>query len=125
MAPFRTGDFGQWVVLLASSGERVGFCGLREVTGAGDVELLYGLAPAHWGRGLATEAARAVLAHAFEACGLERVIGRTDPPNVASMRLLERSGMQREPPQPDGLVTYSITRAAFRATASGVDPTHV
>ena len=67
--------------------------GLREIDDTPEVELLYGFAPAHWGRGLALEAARVVLAHGFDALGLERIAGRTDTPNRASVRVLERLGM--------------------------------
>lgn len=52
--------------------------------------------PAHWGRGYATEASRAILRHAFETLGLARVPGRTDAPNRGSARVLERLGMHFE-----------------------------
>jgi RimJ/RimL family protein N-acetyltransferase len=50
----------------------------------------------HHGRGYATEGGRAVLAAAFEGYGLHRVIGRVEPRNAASCRVLERLGMRRE-----------------------------
>jgi RimJ/RimL family protein N-acetyltransferase len=52
--------------------------------------------PAHHGHGYATEAARPVLAFAFETLGLHRVVGRLEPRNVASARVLEKLGMRRE-----------------------------
>ncbi len=52
--------------------------------------------PDHHGRGYATEAARAVLAIAFDEVGLHRVIGRTEARNAASARVLEKLGMRRE-----------------------------
>ncbi len=52
--------------------------------------------PAHQGHGYATEAARALVAHAFEHYGLHRVYGRLEPRNVASARVLEKLGMRRE-----------------------------
>jgi RimJ/RimL family protein N-acetyltransferase len=52
--------------------------------------------PAYQGRGLATEAAGAVLRLGFEGLGLHRVVGRCDALNLASARLLERLGMRRE-----------------------------
>ena len=110
---FARRNFGLWAVLLATGGALAGFCGLRELPDTDDVELLYGLTPAQWGRGLATEAARAVLAHAFTRCGLARVIARTDVPNVASARVMQRVHMRPEPPQPDGLLAYAITRDDF------------
>ena len=66
--------------------EPIGFAGLRFVEGSEEIELLYGLAPPHWGAGLATEAAQGVLGHAFESLALERIAGRVDTPNRASAR---------------------------------------
>ena len=72
------------------------FAGLREIEATPDVEVLYGFTPAHWGNGFATEASRAVLAHGFQSAGLARIAGRTDTPNRASARVLERLGMRFE-----------------------------
>ena len=52
--------------------------------------------PDHQGRGYATEAAEAMLALAFETYELHRVVGRLEPRNVASARVLEKLGMRRE-----------------------------
>ncbi len=59
-------------------------------------EIGYIVHPAHQGRGYATEAAAAVLDLAFDVFGLHRVVGRTEPRNVSSVRVLERLGMRRE-----------------------------
>lgn len=59
-------------------------------------EIGYALASAQWGRGLASEALRAVLHHAFDAMQLERVEADTDPRNESSLRMLARLGFQRE-----------------------------
>jgi RimJ/RimL family protein N-acetyltransferase len=52
--------------------------------------------PALWGRGLATEAARAILTFGFEAMELHRVEAMVDPENLASLRVLEKLGFVRE-----------------------------
>jgi len=52
--------------------------------------------PAHHGHGYATEAARPLLRFAFETLGLHRVVGRLEPRNVASARVLEKLGMRLE-----------------------------
>src|SRR5690606_38652938 len=59
-------------------------------------EVGFMLAPAHWGKGYAAEAVRAVLRFAFEAMDLHRVEADVDPDNGASLRLLERLGFRRE-----------------------------
>lgn len=59
-------------------------------------ELFVTLAPAHHRGGLVTEAGRAFLAYAFDALGMHRIVGVSDPRNLASLRLMETLGMQRE-----------------------------
>lgn len=80
------------IELVARPDDLVGFCGLRYMDG-GDVELLYGILPRYWGEGLVTEAAREVLRHGFESCGLSRIMGVTDTPNQRSVRVMQRLGM--------------------------------
>ncbi len=72
---------------------------------ADGAELGYWLAPAHWGRGYATEASRALLAHAFGAMGCHRLIAHTDPENAGSNGVLRKCGFR-----PLGLVPRPETR---------------
>ena len=75
--------------------------------------MLYGLLPEFWGKGLATEAAREVLRYGFDTGLFVRVYARTDTPNLASIRVLERLGMYRERETfigPLPTVIYSLTR---------------
>ena len=96
-ADFTARGFGHWAVMLAQEPERIiGGCGLRGMENSNDVELIYALAPDYWGQGYADEASRAVLAHAFDSLEFPRVYGRTDTPNLASQRVLERLGMARK-----------------------------
>lgn len=111
-ASFRESGFGAWLLRLED--EPVGCCALRRMP-EGEVELIYALSPAHWGRGLATEASQAVLAHGF-ATGLDRVIAQADVPNRASLYVMERLGMRFEREfVKDGLalVQYAISREGF------------
>lgn len=59
-------------------------------------EIGYTLHPAQWGHGLASEAVRLALRHAFEGMALRRIEADTDPRNTDSCRLLERLGFVRE-----------------------------
>jgi [ribosomal protein S5]-alanine N-acetyltransferase len=72
----------------------LGFCGLVRLEGMDEMELAYELTASVWGRGIATEAALACLRYAFERAGLERVIAAADPPNTASLRVIEKLGMK-------------------------------
>jgi len=72
----------------------LGFCGLVRLEGMDEPELGYELTPEVWGRGLATEAARACIRYAFEVVGFGRVIAGADAPNAASLRVIEKLGMK-------------------------------
>lgn len=84
---------GLFGVRVRGTDDLVGFCGFVRLEGMTEVELGYELAPELWGKGLATEAARACVRYAFEDAGLRRAIAGADPPNVASLRVLEKLGM--------------------------------
>lgn len=81
---------------LREGGAFVGGCGLFPVPEGDDIEIAYRLPYAQWGHGYATEMARAVLEHGLTTLGLQRIVGLTWPENVASQRVLEKIGMQRE-----------------------------
>jgi ribosomal-protein-alanine N-acetyltransferase len=85
--------FGLWVLIAKEGGGFVGHCGVGYLHGRGDAELSYTLARPYWGRGLATEAVKRVLRHAFEVLRLPRVIGVARVHNVASQRVMLRAGM--------------------------------
>ncbi|CAI7975364.1 N-acetyltransferase domain-containing protein [Frankia sp. Hr75.2] len=70
----------------------VGTAGLRPLEDLG-VEVLYSLSPAAWGRGFATEAARAVVDHALTTVGLPEVLAEVDEGNTASTRVITRLGL--------------------------------
>ncbi|MCF5707343.1 GNAT family N-acetyltransferase [Pseudomonas syringae] len=88
--------FGTQAVIDAATGQVIGFCGLNSETvdGVMEVEIGYRLAPSFWGRGLASEAARATLKHAFETLRLTSVIAIVQPENVASVRVLQKIGFK-------------------------------
>ena len=65
-------------------------------TAAGSAEIGCNIARPLWGRGLATEAAAAVIAFGFHELGLARVQASTDIRNTASWRVMEKLGMARE-----------------------------
>ena len=81
-------------------GEFIGFVGLERaaVQAHSAVSRSAGGSRARrWGHGYATEAARAVLAFAFDELGLDEVISFTTAENVRSQRVMERIGMTRDP----------------------------
>jgi RimJ/RimL family protein N-acetyltransferase len=107
------------IELAARPGELVGFCGLRRMADSDEVELLYGVLPRLWGEGIVTEAAKEVLRHGLQECGLRRVMGATDTPNQRSVRVMQRLGMIFEDRrQYKGLdtVIYSISAEGTSGT---------
>jgi aminoglycoside 6'-N-acetyltransferase len=95
--PDTPGEWFQFAVALRSSGELIGECGAKTMApDSQQAELGYTVAPAHQGRGYATEAARALLGYLFGALGKHRVTAYCDPRNAASERVLRRLGMRRE-----------------------------
>jgi RimJ/RimL family protein N-acetyltransferase len=90
--------FGLWLLRERATGKMVGRGGLqRAVVGdGGEVEAGWAILPERWGEGLATELGRTCVAVAFEALGLEHIIAMALPTNVASRRVMEKSGFAYE-----------------------------
>ena len=90
--------FGLWATTLKETDEFIGRCGLLPWTidGREEVEVAYLLAKEHWGRGLGTEAARAILAYGFRELHLSRLICLIDPANEASAKVAMKIGMSLE-----------------------------
>lgn len=95
-ADYRLRGYGRWAAVYKPTGAVIGFAGLKYLEDVDEVDLGYRFFKEHWGRGLATEAARAVLAHGFGTLGLRRVIGIADVGNKASIRVLEKVGFAFE-----------------------------
>lgn len=87
-----------WPVLDRSSGIIVGHCGLlpKTVDGRSEVELVYVIATAFWGRGYATEAATAIRDYGFRTLGLARLVSLIDPAHAVSERVARKIGMKFE-----------------------------
>ncbi len=94
---FEQHGFGPLAAELTATGEFIGYIGLFipvfEAAFTPCVEIGWRLAPEHWGRGLATEGARAVIDHAFADLGLPEVVSFTVPGNLRSRRVMEKVGM--------------------------------
>lgn len=86
---------GLWAMILKSTGELIGDCGVtvQPVDGIDELEVGYHLRRDHWGHGYATEAAQACRNWAFENRSAEYVISLIRPENLPSRRVAERNGM--------------------------------
>ena len=85
---------GHWAVVEAASGKLVGWNGLEYLKELDEVEVAYLLSHEVWGRGYATEAARAAVCYGFETLELPAIIGLVHPENAGSIRVLEKCGMK-------------------------------
>lgn len=116
---FADQNLGLWRLDARPDGALVGVAGLWATLGAHEPQLLYALDPAFWGRGLATEASVAVARYAFEELGFKELLASTDPPNDASIRVMERLGMRfLEAASAAGrpIVFYRMTREDWGST---------
>lgn len=81
-----------------------------------EIEIGWRLRPQCWGKGIATEAARPVLAHAFATLRLDEVIAEIATANTGSLRVAEKIGLQRRGPIESGgvpAIRYALTSTEF------------
>jgi RimJ/RimL family protein N-acetyltransferase len=134
-AQLRERGFGLWAVEAPGVAPFVGYVGLSvpgfHAAFTPCVEIGWRLAEAHWGKGYATEAARAALGFGFEQIGLPEIVSFTVPANLRSRRVMERLGMEHAPgddfdhpalPRGHPLrrhVLYRLSLARWRAASGG------
>ncbi len=123
--------FGWTPAEIAATGECIGFIGLHraEVPGVapeGAFEIGWRLAPEFWGKGFASEGARALIEFGFDRLKLDEIISFAVRSNVRSTAVMERLGMRRDPSadfdhprvadlQLKGHVLYRLKRADWQA----------
>jgi [ribosomal protein S5]-alanine N-acetyltransferase len=95
IARMHTYQFQYWPMYLLSNHVFVGCCGLRPYRLDEQIhELGFHLLPKYWGQGLAVEAARAVIAFAFDKVGAKALSAGHHPENVNSRKVLQKLGFQ-------------------------------
>ena len=125
----RPEGYGAWAIIEKASREFVGGCSLRPALnyrfaaemayGPDEVELGYGLRKPSWGRGYATELARALIQRAFTELAAACVVACVTLGNVASIRVVEKAGLRRAgepvylPGEDQPSVKYALPKAQF------------
>ncbi|MBO0860334.1 MAG: GNAT family N-acetyltransferase [Chloracidobacterium sp.] len=94
IANFSQHGYGIWLVYHRRSNRLIGFAGLL-CSAEREPYLIYGIHPDHVGHGYATEAAEVVLDYGLRKLGLSKVRADVDEPNNASVRVLEKLGMNQ------------------------------
>jgi RimJ/RimL family protein N-acetyltransferase len=90
--------FGIWMLRDPVTGQVMGRAGLRhlEVGGVAEVEIAYALLPEFWGRGLATDAARACVTIGRDWLSFPSLVALVRPTNFASQKVLRKAALVRE-----------------------------
>jgi len=109
MEKWKTQGFGQFGVFDKRSEKLIGYCGLQYLDNTNEVEIYYGFFKDFWGKGLATEAAKAVLRFGFEQVELEKIVAVTHPENTASQKVLLKLSFK----QKENTVFYGVEAAYF------------
>ncbi len=93
LTDYATRGHGAWALHVVGDDAMAGYCGIVAARRRSDPEIIYALRPTLWGRGLASELVPALLDHGFRTCGLRRLVATVRPENHASVRVLEKAGM--------------------------------
>lgn len=95
---YEVNGIGRWAAIEKSTGNFIGWSGLKFITTIENnhtnfYDVGYRLARKYWGKGYATESAKAALEHGFTKMNLQEIIGSVHKENVASRRALQKCGL--------------------------------
>ncbi|MEP7255137.1 MAG: GNAT family N-acetyltransferase [Ferruginibacter sp.] len=86
-------NLGRWAIHTKHNNEFIGWCGLKYRPELDEIDLGYRLMQKAWGKGYATESAQHTLNHGFKTLNLKLITGRAHIENIASIKVLEKIGM--------------------------------
>ncbi len=87
-------NHGRWAVHLKTDNEFIGWCGLKYVKERDEIDLGYRFFEQYWGKGFATESAKATVKYGFEQLRLDRIMAQAHVDNIASQNVIEKCGLQ-------------------------------
>ena len=91
---YREYQVGRLAVHMKDTGTCIGWCGLKYDAENDEYDVGFRFFRAYWQQGYATETAKAAIAHGFDVLKLQRIVGRAMVDNHASIRVLQKIGMQ-------------------------------
>lgn len=109
--------FGMNLVILKETDEIIGWAGLQHLDGGSEIEVGYGFDKPFWGRGYATEVARALMIYGFEKLNLNKIVAVAIPENKGSWHVMEKLGMKyikNDFHYGFECVCYAITKEEFK-----------
>jgi [ribosomal protein S5]-alanine N-acetyltransferase len=111
--------FGMWLVILRSTQQAIGMCGLVRRSFIDSIDIGFALLPIYEGKGYAYEAAQACMQLAFDVFNTEVVSAYTVPHNKASIKLINKLGLQfatqHTEPDNDIVNIYTLSKADYKA----------
>ncbi len=109
--------YGHWAVVTPEDGHLRGWCGLEYLPELKQVEVAYLLSRTVWGRGYATEAAKAAVEFGLAKLNMREIIGLVHPDNIASIRVLEKCGLTFA----DGLRLWGMKMLRYRISREAAE----
>ncbi len=93
MNQYKENGYGRWLVTEKETGNPIGWCGLKFHTDTKETDIGYRLLESAWGKGYATESAKACIDYGFKHFNLNRIIGDAMKENKASINVFKKLGM--------------------------------
>jgi RimJ/RimL family protein N-acetyltransferase len=90
---YKENGYGRWLVTEKETGNPIGWCGLKFHTDTKETDIGYRLLENAWGKGYATESAKACIDYGFNHFNLNRIIGDAMKENTASINVFKKLGM--------------------------------
>ena len=85
-----------WAIELKKTNQLIGFIGLNYTDWMNKTEIGWRIGSQYWGKGYATEGAKAAMKYGFNKCGLKEVVSFTVPMNERSINVMKKIGMTRD-----------------------------
>ncbi|NRF37743.1 GNAT family N-acetyltransferase [Pedobacter foliorum] len=96
IADYENGPLGRWGIFDAQTQDFIGMCLTRNFKYISDqVEIGYVLAKKYWGKGIASEVSKVLVAYCFKYTNTSQVVAVTDLENIGSQKVLEKAGLKR------------------------------
>lgn len=93
---YKENGFGLWLAQLKDTNEPIGMCGLVNRESLDDIDIGFAMLSEYFGFGYGFEMASATLSYTWNQLGLDRIVAITDPNNMASIKLLNKIGLNLE-----------------------------
>lgn len=117
---YATRGYGTSAVIEKASGEFLGYCGVIRAPDLDFDEVIYAFVPSAWGKGYATEVARAMIEYVFRVSTLDTIYATIAPENKPSQHVADKLGMRFErewDDEGDIALVYALTRAEVESAS--------